>query len=38
MLRIGRKKKNVKGYYFKLTYSGMLMYFKKVFKMNKLGI
>ncbi|CAD8165430.1 unnamed protein product [Paramecium pentaurelia] len=29
MLRIGRKKKNVKGYYFKLTYSGMLMYFKK---------
>ncbi|CAD8143523.1 unnamed protein product [Paramecium octaurelia] len=29
MLRIGRKKKSVKGYYFKLTYSGMLMYFKK---------
>ncbi|CAD8121934.1 unnamed protein product [Paramecium sonneborni] len=29
MLRIGRKKKNVKGYYFKLTYSGLLMYFKK---------
>ncbi|CAD8058304.1 unnamed protein product [Paramecium sonneborni] len=29
MLRIGRKKKSIKGYYFKLTYSGMLMYFKK---------
>lgn len=31
MLRIGRKKKNVKGYYYKLTISGLLLYFKKVF-------
>ncbi|CAD8141244.1 unnamed protein product [Paramecium octaurelia] len=29
MLRIGRKKKTVKGYYFRLAQSGMLMYFKK---------
>ena len=30
MLRIGKKKKAVKGYYFRLTSDGMLMYFKKV--------
>lgn len=28
-MRIGRKKKLVKGYYYRLTCSGMLMYYKK---------
>jgi hypothetical protein len=30
MLRVGRKKKGVKGYFFKINSSGLLMYFKKV--------
>lgn len=30
MLRIGRKKKAVKGYYYRLTYTGLLTYYKKV--------
>jgi hypothetical protein len=30
MFRIGKKKKAVKGYYYRLTYDGLLMYFKKV--------
>ena len=30
MLRIGRKKKNVKGYFYRITHFGLLMYFKKV--------
>lgn len=38
MLRIGRKKKNVKGYYYKLTESGFFMYFKKVNLISLLGI
>lgn len=31
MLRIGKKKKIVKGYYYRLTNEGMLMYYKKVY-------
>jgi hypothetical protein len=38
MLRIGKKKKNVKGYYFKITNTGVLMYFKKVNDKLILGI
>lgn len=30
MLRIGKKKKIVKGYFYRLTNSGLLMYYKKV--------
>lgn len=32
MLRIGKKKKAVKGYFYRLTAEGILMYFKKVNK------
>ena len=30
MLRVGKKKKLVKGYFYKLTSTGLLMYYKKV--------
>lgn len=30
MLRVGKKKKIVKGYYYRLTNDGLLMYYKKV--------
>lgn len=37
MLRIGRKKKNVKGYFYRITHFGLLMYFKKESDNNPKG-